>query len=77
MLKKIIAAPDSFKGTVKAEEFGREVMKAKEENINLILPSISRQEHRSYAIALGIPYGEGSLYGESLSEEEFLEVLEK
>ena len=63
--------------TIKAEEFGREVMKAKEENINLILPSISRQEHRSYAIALGIPYGEGSLYGENLSEEEFLEVLEK
>ena len=59
----------------KAEELGREVAKAKEANINLVLPSLTRQEQRSYAIALGIPYGEGPLYGEHLNEEEFLEAL--
>ncbi len=59
----------------KADELHRDVIKARENNVNLILPSLSRQEHRSYAIALGIPYGEGSLYGENLSEEEFLEAI--
>lgn len=66
---------EATSSTAKAEELGREVGKAKEENANLVLPSLSKQEHRSYAIALGIPYGEGPLYGEHLSEEEFLEVL--
>ncbi len=67
---------EATSSSVKADELGKEVAKAKEGNVNLVLPSIARQEHRSYAIALGIPYGEGPLYGEHLSEEEFLEAIE-
>ncbi len=59
----------------KASELGHEVAKAREERTNLVLPGISKQEHRNYAVALGIPYGEGPLYGENLTEEEFLETL--
>ena len=68
---------EATSSSVKAGDLSEEVMKAKEERVNLILPSISKQEHRSYAIALGIPYGAGSLYGENLSEDEFLEAIKE
>ena len=61
--------------STKASELGQEVAKAREERTNLVLPGISKPEHRNYAVALGIPYGEGPLYGENLTEEEFLETL--
>ena len=66
---------EATSSAIKADELADEVAKAKAETVNLIMPAIAKQEHRSYAIALGIPYGEGPLYGENLNEEEFLEVL--
>ena len=68
---------EATSSSIKAGELADDVAKAKEDRVNLILPSISKQEHRSYAIALGIPYGEGTLYGENLDEERFLESIKE